>query len=568
MSIPEKIGRYEILEELGQGAMGTVYRAKDPAMDRIVAVKTIRAVALNGPQAAEYRERFYREVRAVGKLLHPGIVSVFDVGEQDDSPYLVMEYISGQTLADMARTAQRFTLRRVADFGQQIAEALAYAHQNGVVHRDIKPANILITSRQVYGVERPKIMDFGVAKFGAAQITTTGQMLGTPAFMPPEQFTGSRIDGRSDLFSLGVILYWLTSGEQAFPGESMTAVSYKVVHTEPVPPAKLNPAIPPAMDHIIMRCLAKDPSSRYQSGTDIARDLMALKPILDGDDLQNTPHVMANSAASASDVTLDSDPLLASRSRTTAESIADKTTLKAMAPLRDSGTHGSQRKAEQGVPLWQKRNVILGGAIALTLAMGALLAGLLSLRQSRAPRSAPSALASPAVAAIPPAPPPKPVVVEKPAPQPKRAVERPIEKKAPAPEVRKAPEPQRTAEQAVNFNPRGLDPAQNAKLKIEAEHFPADLDFTVEMNGKVYFHRGEGKSLPVYEGFFVPPGVWEFQVFAGTGEKRTSSNIVSTEFKAKKKHTLRLEMRLRPVPEGAANPEHPYAGAQVIATLK
>jgi serine/threonine-protein kinase len=552
MSIPEKIGRYEILEELGQGAMGTVYRAKDPAMDRIVAVKTIRAVALNGPQGAEYRERFYREVRAVGKLTHPGIVSVFDVGEQDDSPYLVMEYISGQTLADMARVAQRFSLRRVADIGQQLAEALAYAHQNGVVHRDIKPANILITSREAYGVERPKIMDFGVAKFGGAQITTTGQMLGTPAFMPPEQFTGSRIDGRSDLFSLGVILYWLTSGEQAFPGESMTAVSYKVVHTEPVPPGKLNPAIPAALDHIIMRCLAKEPAARYQTGTEIARDLLALRPVLDDGDLQGAEHVAASSSGSAFEVTLDSDPLLSSRPRPAAEPIADKTTLKSMAPLRQNSEREAQKAPAKAPAFWKKRDVVLVGGAGL--AVVALLAGGLALRGGRtAETTAPAAVVPSAAAAI-------PATVAKGAPKPKKAASGVSAKKEAA-----AP---RVLEQPVAFNPRALDPAQNARLRIEAERFPADLDFTVEMNGKVYFHRGAGKSLPVYEGLFVPPGVWEFRVFSGTEDKREASNIVSAEFKAKKKHTLKLEMRLHAVPAGAGKPADPYAGAQVIATLK
>ena len=214
--------------------MGAVYIARDPAMDRIVAVKTIHSLALTGPHAQEFRERFYREARSAGGLAHPGIVTVFDVGEQDAMPYLVMEFIEGRTLTDAAKTGERFTLERVCEIGQQIAEALGYAHKHGVIHRDIKPANILLTSKEKYGLERPKITDFGVAKLGAAELTTTGQMLGTPAFMPPEQFTGAPIDGRSDIFSLGVILYWMATGEQAFPGETVTAVSYKVVHTEPV----------------------------------------------------------------------------------------------------------------------------------------------------------------------------------------------------------------------------------------------------------------------------------------------------------------------------------------------
>src|ERR1700719_563272 len=305
----QKIGRYEIVEEKGRGAMGAVYIARDPAMDRIVALKTIHSLALNGPQANEFRERFYREARAAGGLSHPGIVTIFDVGEQDGVPYLVMEFIEGRTLADAAKNGQRFTFERVFEIGQQVAEALAYAHKHGVIHRDIKPANILLTSEEKYGVERPKITDFGVAKLGAAQLTSTGQILGSPAFMPPEQFTGAPIDGRGDLFSLGVILYWMATGEYAFTGETITAVSYKVVHTVAVPPRQLNPAVPAAFDEIILKCLAKSPSDRYATGDELAHDLAALRAGRPAAELQAPVPVSASAtSSSAMDVTLDSNP--------------------------------------------------------------------------------------------------------------------------------------------------------------------------------------------------------------------------------------------------------------------
>src|SRR5271168_4084351 len=237
----KQFGRYEVIEEIGAGAMGAVFKARDPMMDREVAVKTIHAAALIGPMAEQYRERFTREARAAGRLAHPGIVTVFDAGVEGDTPYLVMELVPGRTLDAVLGTGEHYPLDKVYEIGQQVAEALGYAHANGVVHRDIKPANIQLTGSP----ERAKIMDFGVAKLTQAQVTSTGTLLGTPAYMAPEQFTGMAIDGRSDLFSLGVILYWMSTGEQAFPGETVTAVSYKVVHTEPVPPRKLNPAIPP-----------------------------------------------------------------------------------------------------------------------------------------------------------------------------------------------------------------------------------------------------------------------------------------------------------------------------------
>ncbi len=268
----QQIGRYNIIQELGQGAMGAVYKASDPMMDRVVAVKTILASALTGPLASDYRERFFREARAAGRLAHPGIVTVYDVAEQEGTPFLVMEFIDGQTLEKMLETGERFDADHIMEFGQQIAEALDYAHERGVIHRDIKPANIMITADG-----RPKITDFGVAKLAAAQVTTTGQLMGTPAFMAPEQFTGARVDGRADLFALGVVLYWLATGDRPFTGETLMAMSYKIVHTEPVPPRKLNPAVPRDLENVILKCMEKDPAARYESGEALARDLRTMR---------------------------------------------------------------------------------------------------------------------------------------------------------------------------------------------------------------------------------------------------------------------------------------------------
>ena len=231
------------------------------------------------------------------------LCAVFDVGEHEGLPFLVMEFINGRTLADAAKKGERLTLDRVCEIGQQIAEALGHAHRNGVVHRDIKPANILLTSHEIYGIERPKITDFGVAKLAAGHTTMTGQILGTPAFMPPEQFTGAPIDGRADIFSLGVVLYWLATGEQPFPGEGITAVSYKVVHTDPVPPRKLNPSMPAELEAVILKCLAKSPDDRYQTGEELARDLGDLRAGGAGTALRSVAPQKA-AAGSDSDVTL------------------------------------------------------------------------------------------------------------------------------------------------------------------------------------------------------------------------------------------------------------------------
>jgi serine/threonine-protein kinase len=264
----ENLGRYQIIEQLGTGAMGAVYKARDPMMGRDVAVKTILAHVIDGPQAAEFRERFFREARAAGRLAHPGIVTVFDVSEHEGTPFLVMEYIAGRTLQSILESGERMDLSRIRDLSIQLAEALDYAHRNGVVHRDIKPANLLITPEG-----RLKIADFGVARLADAQATSTGYLLGTPAFMAPEQFTGAPIDGRADIFAAGVIIYWIATGDKPFSGDSILSVQYKVVNTDPVPPRKLNPAMPRELESIILKCLAKDPAERYQSGEQLAIDL-------------------------------------------------------------------------------------------------------------------------------------------------------------------------------------------------------------------------------------------------------------------------------------------------------
>jgi serine/threonine protein kinase len=269
----KQFGRYEVLEEIGSGAMGAVFKARDPVMDREVAVKTIHAAALIGPMADQYRERFTREARAAGRLAHPGIVTMFDAGVEGDTPYLVMEFVPGRTLESVLSTGEHFPLEKVYEIGQQLAEALAFAHANGVIHRDIKPANVQLTGSP----ERAKIMDFGVAKLAQAQVTSTGTLLGTPAYMAPEQFTGMPLDGRSDLFSLGVILYWMATGDKPFTGDTITAVSYKIVHTEPIAPRQLNPGVPAPLEAIILKCLAKDPAARHQTGDELAADLAGLR---------------------------------------------------------------------------------------------------------------------------------------------------------------------------------------------------------------------------------------------------------------------------------------------------
>lgn len=332
----KQFGRYEVQEEIGSGAMGAVFKARDPVMDRVVAVKTVHASALVGPLADQYRERFTREARAAGKLAHPGIVTVFDAGVEGDTPYLVMEFVPGRTLEAVLNSGEHYPLEKICEIGQQVAEALGFAHANGVIHRDIKPANIQLTGTP----ERAKIMDFGVAKLTQAQVTSTGTLLGTPAFMAPEQFTGMPLDGRSDLFSLGVILYWMATGDKPFSGDTITAVSYKIVHTDPISPRQLNPGISTGLEAVILRCLSKDPSMRYPTGEELAGDLAALRgPMTTGSGIRMSPPAPAGSATISAAVTM---PLSSSAEARRSAIAGGGAAPPAAAPTHQSGARTGQ----------------------------------------------------------------------------------------------------------------------------------------------------------------------------------------------------------------------------------
>jgi eukaryotic-like serine/threonine-protein kinase len=270
----KRFGRYEIVAELGRGAMGVVYKARDPQIDRLVALKTVSLWGQEPDEEKEFRMRFLNEAQAAGRLHHPGIVSVFDVGENPDNhdPFIVLEYVAGESLNRILSREKKIALERALELAQQIAEALDYAHAQGVIHRDIKPANILVTESG-----QPKIADFGIAKLNLAHFTIPGRVLGTPAYMAPEQLSGEGVDGRSDLFSLGVILYATVTGHSPFQGTSATTVCFKVANREPIAASALDMALPPQLDAIISRAMAKDPAERYQKGAEFAEDLRILR---------------------------------------------------------------------------------------------------------------------------------------------------------------------------------------------------------------------------------------------------------------------------------------------------
>lgn len=271
---PSQLGRYRILRELGRGAMGIVYLAEDPKLERKVAIKTIKVISEMDPaEAEEAVARFRREAKVAGGLSHAGILTVYDFDETEDHlAYLVTEYVVGSTLESILKSGQRFAEVAVIDILIQAADALAFAHARGVVHRDIKPANLMRTDDGVV-----KIMDFGIARIADSDLTQGGVALGSPTFMSPEAIMGNPVDGRSDLFSLGVTAYFLLTGERPFTGDTVQAVTYRIVHTDPPAPLDINPQLKPEWTVILGRLLAKSPNERYPDGFALKRDLEALR---------------------------------------------------------------------------------------------------------------------------------------------------------------------------------------------------------------------------------------------------------------------------------------------------
>src|SRR5574340_472297 len=270
-----QLGRYEILGELGHGAMGVVYKAKDPLIDRVVAIKTIN-LGLALDEKEEYEERFYQEAKAAGRLSHPNIVTIYDVGKSGDVAYIAMELLQGRELRDIMNESGLLPVDQVLDIAAQVAQGLAYAHEHDIVHRDVKPSNIMVVRDG-----HVKITDFGIARMASSAVRTqTGMVLGSPKYMSPEQVMGKLADRRSDIFSLGVMLYEMLTGQTPFNGENVNAITYQTLHTVPPPPRTLNPGLPEMLNFIAAKALAKELGDRYQNAKDIADDLRACRAAL------------------------------------------------------------------------------------------------------------------------------------------------------------------------------------------------------------------------------------------------------------------------------------------------
>ena len=268
---PRILGRYEIQQEIGRGMMGVVYRAFDPALGRIVALKTVSLhLAVPDEDRPGFEQRFLNEARVAASLSHPGIVVVHDVGRDPDSAslYIALEYLEGETLGDRVKREGTLEWREAFRLTARLAAALHHAHQRQIVHRDVKPANIMVLPSG-----EPKLMDFGIAKVPAAQLTNAGEFFGTPSYMSPEQAAGEPLDARSDVFSLGAVLYLMLTGMRAFDAPSVPAILARVASKDPPPPSRMVPGIPPIVDDVVARALAKDGAKRYASAEMLAEDV-------------------------------------------------------------------------------------------------------------------------------------------------------------------------------------------------------------------------------------------------------------------------------------------------------
>ncbi len=264
------LGRYELLEELGRGAMGVVYKGRDPKINRLVAIKTVHFDQFEDAVVPQIKERFFREAQSAGQLNHPNILTVYDAGEETDLAYIAMELIDGKNLTDWCRPGSLFPWPRVVEITAKVADALHFAHERGIVHRDIKPANVMLLQNG-----EVKVTDFGIARIQAVSQTKTGAVLGTPSYMSPEQIAGQKVDGRSDLFSLGIVLFEMLAGERPFKGDSIATIMFQITQAEPAALGPLAPAVPAALQAVAAKALRKPVDQRFQTGAEFAAALRA-----------------------------------------------------------------------------------------------------------------------------------------------------------------------------------------------------------------------------------------------------------------------------------------------------
>jgi serine/threonine-protein kinase len=344
------LGRYELIQELGRGAMGIVYKGLDPKINRTVAIKTVHFDDVEEAMVPQVKERFFREAQAAGGLNHPNILTIYDSGEEMDVAWIAMEFLSGKDLEVYCRKNNLLPWPRALEICAKAADALDYAHKKGVVHRDIKPANImLLESGEV------KVTDFGIARIVDSSQTKTGTVMGSPSYMSPEQFAGKKVGGRSDLFSLGVTLYEMLTGERPFQGDSIATIMYQITHSPPPPLTDHMPNIPPVFQAVIEKALAKDPDQRFQTGEDFAAALRDLKEKLDKGVIEAPPGVVFPAAH----VAIASAPITATQ-RLEGPAPRTSETQRVQAPGAPGGADTLQFRAPSGPAEGEKTSMDLG----------------------------------------------------------------------------------------------------------------------------------------------------------------------------------------------------------------
>ena len=462
----KKLGRYEILDELGRGAMGVVYKARDPIIDRVVALKTID-FALTGAAATSFEERFFQEARAAGRLNHPNIVTIYDAGQADGVAYIAMEFLEGTNLREILDKQPPLPIARIVEITGQIARGLAFAHEQGVIHRDIKPANVIVLRNR-----RPKITDFGIARLCEAD-GRSGERAGSPKYMAPEQIRAdTTIDGRADLFSLGAMVYEMLTGRAPFIGETVHEIMERVLGADPPPPSTLNARVSPELDAMVLRMLAKRAEDRFPSARSLFRELRRVEEQLEG----RTSREAADEAEVA-----------AAPAGSNALGVGDKTLVLPTAPVA----------AGARAP-WSNRRIVLAAA-GIVVAIAALIPLRLQFSDANARRTEVAAAPAPEPvqpesppAVEPPPPPPEPVKVAPPPPPKRVAAPRQLPK-APAPLA--APPPPAQVAAAPPPKPAAPPTPQTGKLLL-----------TVTPRGDVYIdgkHAGTAPPLSVIE---LPPG--------------------------------------------------------------
>ncbi|MCU0897382.1 MAG: protein kinase [Burkholderiales bacterium] len=472
----QKLGRYEVLGELGRGAMGVVYRARDPVIDRVVAIKTIDP-KLSGDALAHFREGFFREARSAGRLNHPCIVTIYDAGEADDVAFIAMEVLGGPTLRETL-DERSLSVSRAVDIAMQVAYGLSFAHEHGVIHRDIKPANIVLV-----GKRRVKIADFGIAEIATAASTVVRQVAGSPKYMSPEQIKGGEIDGRSDVFSLGAVAYEMLTGRPPFGGDSLNAIMFAVLESDPPPPSAINRRVPPDLDAIVMRMLAKSLDERYANARALYRELRQWQKSR-GQDPEAAAAALREKASPAKPAAGDDTVVL------------------------PPPAEGAQR-----LPTWRRAAI---GAGAITLLVSAMAAWWIAGRESAEKEREAATLAA-RVAASPVPPPlgadPPPSIRDAVAPPPAPAGSKPPEAAAdtpkPAPRVVRAPpKPAPVASAAAPAPAPAAEPEPVREPPPAAPPPPAagTIQLAIAPWGQVYIDGKFRGVTPPMTALEVPPG--------------------------------------------------------------